>query len=1047
MGRESRVFTIPPGVPFLPTLADALSGGSLLGAPLDGGAADAIIYLPTRRAARTFADLLAERGGGRARLLPRIVPLGDADQAEFELAAGSADPEFEKAAVLAPPIAPLERRLILAWLIQGWARTIDRSLLKLRPEMPVLVPSSPADAVALAGDLEALMDSLTIADVPWGEIASAVESDVSEYFKLTLEFVRIAVESWPCILADRGASDPAMRRHRLISAEAERLLRERPRTPVIAAGSTGSMPATASLLAAIAKLPNGAVVLPGLDLDEESWDEVGLKRDGGELVHGHSQALMRRLLDEYLGLARGDVRPLGAPGPKARARARVLSEALRPAETTDRWAGMDPAQHAALAANGLDGVAIVEALDEREEALAAAIALRETLETRGRTAALVTPDRALATRVAAELGRWGLAVEDSAGLALSETPAGRLARLAAEVAEAAAAPAIEGSRDLAVRLLALLAHPLARLGLSRAEVERAAAALEIGVLRGPAPGSGFDGLLRALELCRTQKSRYTPQPRRRLAAQDWGRAADLLKRLANAFAPLLANADQDGSLPARVEAHRTTFDALIAGDDEIEGESIEALERLFDDLAAADETGGVSGRFADYPAFFATVARGRTIVPSGAVHARVKILGLLEARLLSADRVVLGGLDEGVWPPRVETDAFLNRPMRARLGLAPPEQRIGQTAHDFAQLLGTPDVVVTRARKRNGSPMVPSRFLQRLHAFAGKDAWARMTGRGEFYRGLARALETPAPAKPLPRPAPKPDVALFPRSLSVTEIEALVRDPYAIYAKHVLRLDALDPIAAPPGAAERGTLLHDILGKFAMDYPKALPPDAVKELLQRGADAFRPLESTYPELYAEWWPRFERLAAAFAGWDQGRRAAIAEVFAERGGELRIPLPGGEDFTLRARADRIEARADGSFAIVDFKSGQPPSAKEVFAGFSPQLTLEAAMLMEGGFEGIPAARGTPELLYVRISGGRPPLAPRDVKPPKDHPRTVPEIVAEHRRRLAGLVEGYIAGERGYTSRPFPKYARRYSDYDHLARVKEWSLASADEEGER
>jgi ATP-dependent helicase/nuclease subunit B len=1027
-----RVVSIPPGLAFLPTLADALTDGSLLRRPLDDPG-KAIVYLPTRRAARAFQEILAERGGGRARLLPRIVPLGDADEAEFELAAGSVEPAFEGGTLLAPPIAPLERRLILTRLIQGWAGTVDRALLRLDPDTPFRVPASPADAVALAADLEALMDSLAIEEVPWTEIAEAVETEFSHYFRLTLDFIRIAVESWPAILAERGANDPAARRDALIRAEAARLMRERPDTPIVAAGSTGSMPATAALLAAIARLPNGAVVLPGLDrdLDPHAWRKVGLARDDGEPVHGHPQAMLRRLVEDYLEVPRDEVAALGAEPPAARARAKVLAEALRPAETTDAWATFDKAEHAILTAQGLAGIAVVEAADEREEALAVAVALREVLEESGRTAALVTPDRSLALRVAAELRRWDVAVEDSAGVPLSDTPAGRLARLAAQAAALDFEPA---------RLLALIAHPLLRLGLSRPQVECAAAALEIGILRGPEPRPGLDGLAQALAVRRTEFSRHTPRPRRRLDARDWDAAADLLTRLSTAF---------DGFPPAGGEcdlvvtaaAHRLTFTRLVeAGDEPVEDGSVEPLEALFDDLAAADGSGGVHGRFADYPAFFAGLARQRTVPPAHEGHARIRILGLLEARLLSFDRVVLGGLDEGVWPPSPKTDAFLNRPMRARLGLSPPEQRIGQTAHDFVQLLGAPDAVITRAAKRDGSPMVPSRFLQRLEAFAGEAAWAAVTTRGERYLGLARALDRPDAAEALRRPAPKPDTVRhpFPRTLSVTEVETLVRDPYAIYAKHILKLDALDPVAAAPGAAERGTLLHDILGRFAMDFPKALPADALERLLRRGADAFRATEEAYPELYAEWWPRFERLAAAFVTWDAGRRAALAEVFAERSGVLAIPLPNGETFSLRARADRIEARADGFFAIVDFKTGQPPSPKEVFAGFSPQLTLEAAMLMAGGFKDIPAARQTPELLYVHIAGGREPLKVRAVETPRDDGRSVADIVAEHHRRLGGLVRGYVDGETGYLSRPFPKYAKKYSDYDHLARVKEWSL---------
>jgi ATP-dependent helicase/nuclease subunit B len=301
-------------------------------------------------------------------------------------------------------------------------------------------------------------------------------------------------------------------------------------------------------------------------------------------------------------------------------------------------------------------------------------------------------------------------------------------------------------------------------------------------------------------------------------------------------------------------------------------------------------------------------------------------------------------------------------------------------------------------------------------------------------------LDTPKPAPPLGRPAPKPDPALFPRSLSVTEIETLVRDPYSIFARHILKLDALDPIAGAPSAAERGTIIHEVLGGFAAAYPTALPDHALEDLLERGENAFRRIELAFPELYAEWWPRFTRLATEFVPWEKTRRDGIAEVLPEVSGSLAIPLKDGSLFTLRARADRIERRRDGSFAIIDFKTGQPPGQREVFAGFSPQLTLEAAILMAGGFRGVPAAQGTPELLYVHTSGGRKPIDPRPIKAAKGDERTVDEIVAEHRRRLEGMIARYACGESGFVSRPFPKYARRFSEYDHLARVKEWSLAS-------
>jgi ATP-dependent helicase/nuclease subunit B len=280
--------------------------------------------------------------------------------------------------------------------------------------------------------------------------------------------------------------------------------------------------------------------------------------------------------------------------------------------------------------------------------------------------------------------------------------------------------------------------------------------------------------------------------------------------------------------------------------------------------------------------------------------------------------------------------------------------------------------------------------------------------------------------------------------LSVTEVETLVRDPYAIFARHVLRLDALPPLDLAPGAADRGTLIHDIFGGFAEAHPHAMPAHALEEILGRGSDAFRPIEEAYPELHAEWWPRFERLAAAYVVWEEARRRDIREVHPEITGSLSIPAPEGETFRLRARADRIEANRDGTFAIVDFKTGAPPGVKEVFAGFSPQLTLEAAMLMRGAFRDLPRSIETPRILYVHMSGGRTPLDCREIKTPKGESRTVAEVVVEHVAKLERLVAAYMRGEAAYLSRPYPKYARRYSDYDHLARVKEWSLASGVEE---
>ncbi|QGY01034.1 double-strand break repair protein AddB [Methylobacterium mesophilicum SR1.6/6] len=1052
MPARQAVFTITRGVPFLPTLAEALLSGRLVGPVTDDPLelAAVTIYLPTRRAARALAAILAERLGrdapGQATLLPRMIPLGEADEAELDLAA---EPLLEaNADPLNTPMPPLERRLILARLVQAWAKTVDRTLLPLDAEVPFLVPSSPADAVGLAADLERLMDALTVEGLPWSEIGAAVEAEYSRYFGLTLDFVKIAAENWPKLLAERGLADPVARARGLILAEERRLSRGVVSDPVIVAGSLGSVPATARLIAAVARLPRGAVVLPGLDLDLDAagWDGI----DTGEgfsrvIAHGHPQAVLHRLLGaENLGLDRAEIVPLGAPDPGQAARAALLSQALRPADTTDAWAALEAEARDAVARLGLDGLALAEAADEREEALVAAVALRETLQRPGATAALVTPDRGLAGRVAVELLRWGIVAEDSAGLALAGSPAGRLARLTAELA---ADIARDQADAIPARLIALLSHPMVLLGMKRADVVRGAAALEIGLLRGPVPAPGFDGLRTALAAERAGPPEHRPRAKRRLKDIDWELAADLLVRLDLVFRDFPGpDGAGDCDLVTTATRHREAFDRLIAGpEDEPEVEpdgSLSCLDALFDDLEMA-EPGLMPGRFDDYATFFTALARERTVACAGETpHPRLRILGLLEARLLSVDRVVLGGLDEGVWPVRTLTDSFLNRPMRERVGLNPPERRIGQMAHDFVQALGCRDAIITRALKREGAPTVPSRLIQRLRALSGDARWDAVLTAGRRFTALAARLDAAPPEPRLKRPAPKPDPALFPRSLSVTEIETLVRDPYSIFARHVLGLDPLEPLAAAPGVATRGSLVHDVFAAFAARHSTTLPPDSAERLLNLAVNAFGDIEAEYPNLYAEWWPRYERMASAYLDWEAQRRPGLTRVFPEVSGRWVIPM-GREAFTLRARADRIELRPDGTACIVDYKTGTPPSGKMIFSGFSPQLTLEAAMLMHGAFAGLPAVQTTPDLLYVHASGGRKPFVPIPVKPPRGEERGVEAIVAEHAARLRGLVARFMTGEAAYTARPYPQYASQYGAYDHLARVLEWSLGG--EEG--
>jgi ATP-dependent helicase/nuclease subunit B len=465
------------------------------------------------------------------------------------------------------------------------------------------------------------------------------------------------------------------------------------------------------------------------------------------------------------------------------------------------------------------------------------------------------------------------------------------------------------------------------------------------------------------------------------------------------------------------------------------------LVSAFDDLVGARKLSGVMVPLADYADVFQTAFADRMVRRPESPRAQLHIFGQLEARLTETDRVILGGLVEGVWPPAPRIDPWLSRPMRHELGLDLPERRIGLSAHDFAQLLGTDDVILSHSGKVGGAPAVASRFLHRLEAVAGETRWKAAKASGEKYVHYAAELDRPEKVEPIAQPAPKPPLATRPLKMSVTAIEDWLRDPYTIYARYILRLDPLDPVDMPLSAADRGSAIHAALGEFTQAFAAALPDDPLRALREIGGKHFAPLMER-PEARALWWPRFQRIAAWFAEWETARRGDIAAISAEIRGEIGIPLDNARTFTLSARADRIERDRDGSFAILDYKTGQPPTGKQVRMGLSPQLTLEAAILREGGFEGIPAGASVGELIYVRLSGNNPPGEQRTLElkiRPGDTPQPPNEAADHARRELEKLIRQFDDENQAYTSLNLSMWSNRYGSYDDLARIKEWSAA--------
>ncbi len=1030
---ELNLFSIPAGAPFLEVLAQAMLDGRLgpVHDPADPAAmARTTLYLPTRRAARAFAAILAGKLGGKPLLLPRIVPLGDVDEAETALIGAGAWAEERVA-----PIAPLERRMLLTRLVDAWGRTANRKHLRLDPSEPALVPATLAEAYGLAGDLAALLDQMQTEDVPVERLASLDAARFDKVWQLNAGFLAILGEAWPGILAERGACDPATFRNRMLAAERDRLLAGGATGPIIAAGSTGTVPATARLLAAIARLPNGAVVLPGIDLglEQRAWDAIAR-----EPAPSHPQAALHHLMDT-LEAVRDDVRELSQPDIALGARAALLREAMLPASVTELWSDIGARVPEAMAAEGFEGLRVVEAADEREEALIVAIALRETLERPGAHAALVTPDRGLAERVAVELKRWGVEVDDSAGLPLGRWPAGSLLRLILEAVLAEMAP---------IALVPLLAHPLCRLGLSREALVLGAAALDIGTWRGEAVGRGMPGLEAALANWEAiRESGHVPRPRKRLTADDQAAAAKVLHALGSASAALReAFAAETPSLATVVTAARATVTAFSLSEAgtplAFVGPDGEALAGLFDELAGAEAVMPPNGTARDFVAILDGLLAETVVKRASPGYPRVAIWGLLEARLLEADHVVLGGLNETIWPPQTTTDSFINRPMRAELGLSPPERRAGQTAHDFVMAALAREVTLTRPRKAGEAETIASRFWQRLQAVARQTVWAKAVEEGAKLRALAGVLSAPADAKPVGRPAPYPPRDLQPLSLSVTEVETLYRDPYQIHARKILKLDALDDLVADPTAQDRGKLLHGIVEEFTTTYPEGLPADALGQLIGIGARLFRAYDDV-PEVKAFWWPRFLLTAGHFIRWEENRRADIGRIGVELFTAASFPLADGSEFRLSGKADRIELTRTPSLRIVDFKTGAPPSKKQVEKGFAPQLTLEADLAARAGFKGLAGPLPVDDVLYVKLHHD--PKGWGASTPLKFGDESLADVAGRHLERLLEYLDRLRSGHEPFVSRRAPDYIRYASPYDHLARVKEWSAAPGGDEG--
>ena len=976
-----RWFSIPAHRPFVEDLARGLLAAL---APLGPEALPlATVLTPTRRGARALADAFVAAGGGKALLLPQIRPLGDLDEGE---------PPFEPGELsldVPPAVSSRRRRFELARLVADHAHLLD------------FTPQA-GQALEMAKALAEFLDSCQIEEVITddGRLDGLAEGDLAQHWQVSARFLKAILAAWPLRLEALGLIDVSDRRVRLLNALSDQWTDQPPQGVTIAAGSTGTAPATARLLGVIANLPQGAVVLPGLDegLAEDAWTQVGEQ---------HPQGAMKRLLDRF-GATRADVRPWWPEADsRGRWRRRLINEALRPAEATADWLAQIDRLRAEAPdldpiAEGLKGLSLVSARTEEEAAVACALLLREALEDPDLTAALVTPDQELARRVAARLARWGVVADSSAGAPLAASPAAILAQHIAALAVDPLDP---------VRLLAVAKHPLLRAD------PFAARDLELKGLRGAAPRDADQWL-----------GKLDDRPEARALAER------VLAAARRAAAPYV---DDQGAPAAAARALVESLEALADPSDLWAGSAGESLASLLSSLITDGVALPPASRigFAD---LLDRLVNEETLRTGGATHPRLRIFGAIEARMVRADRLILAGLEEGIWPKPAPVDPFLSRPMRERLGLPPPERRIGLTAHDFAQAAAAPDVILVHSERRGGAPAVESRWLWRLRTLA-RGAGLALPERADVL-AWARDLDAPGPYAPIARPAPTPPVADRPRKLAVTRVEALTRDPYAVWARDILKLYPLDRPDEPVEARARGTAIHAAFEKFSLAHPGPVPADA--------AEIFANLYLS--ELVAAGMPpaalaRERALAREAALWvadlETRRRAGAERIVVEAAGELTFDI-GGRPFTVTAKADRLEPTPDGLAHILDYKTGAAPSKKQVETGFSPQLTLTAAILRGGGFPEV-GPREPGDLTYLRVTG-RKPAGVEEVRATAGPDSQEAAIKALN--GLRELVERYDNPAQPYLSRVAPQFVHDHAgDYGHLARVFEWSTSGDDGEG--
>jgi len=975
--------TISAGEPFAGTLARHLLAAH---APDPLSLSKTLLLLPNRRACRTMREAFLAENAGKSLLLPRIQPIGElGEEGAFW---GEAALAADSIAALPPLISPVRRHFLLTQLVMQFERARAGRTYHIE------------QAAQLAQQLMSFLDDIAREGLDFANLAQLVPEELATHWQQTLDFLHIISHRWPEVLAREGAMEPVAHRNTVLAAIGAAWQKAPPGHPIIAAGSTGSQPATANLLGIIAGLPEGMIVLPALDkrMPKAHWES---------LAATHPQYALKQLLTRWKA-TRDEVEYLGEG--HANARMQALEAVLEPPHATADWPNIKLDWHKAFA-----GIELLTAPTQLEEARMIAVRLRQVLETPAKTAALITPDRGLARIVAAQMQRFGVAIDDSAGRKLLDSPEATLLMLTADMVASEAAP---------VALLSLLRHPKAAMGRATAQCRLLSRQLEKALLRGIRCQPGMSGLLVAL---RALPARY-PELETMLEQMQTAShpLADIFKRKKAVPLSELLAAHMELAEFAATTHDENGSDVLWRG--QAGNQLASWLAELLQHAALLDEVDPIS-----YPSLLRHLLAQQSYWPQYGLHPRLHILSPMEARLQHFDVAIFGGLNEGTWPSLPQADPWMSRPMRERFGLPGLERSIGQSAHDIYQLCGSEQLLFTRSRKAEGAPTVPSRWLVRLETLVGGHAPEMLaTMRPDAYYAEALAqLDAPMSLPPINRPAPTPPLAARPNALSATAVDKWLQDPYTTYARYILRLRPLDALDKEPGAADFGNLVHAALEQWLRDNPTTLPANPKESLLACGRAAFATMLNR-PAVATLWWPRFEAMADWLLTQEHEHRKAGAQLLAEIQAAWSFEVDGAK-FTLNTRIDRLELLSNGAARIIDYKTGSMPSEGDVKSGKANQLPLEALVVLNGQLQ--PAQTPITQIQtmeYWKLAGSAEACEDVAIDPAN--------IIEAAKARLEAQVRAFQNPQTPYSAQEHKTGNQaRYDDYAHLSRRAEWEGA--------